>query len=138
MKKHSIISAMLLISMGSMAQAISYSYDAAGNRVKREIVIQRSPSRSPMDLNHYTDNMSDGLRVKIYPSDGGFLRVVVIGNGSITDCIVEVYNTSGMKLNAKAIENGQALIDLSNYRNGVYILRINVNDKQTSWKITKK
>ena len=57
-----IITAMLLSSLGSMALPVRYSYDAAGNRVRRELVVSLSRSKTPEPETHYTDDLSDDYK----------------------------------------------------------------------------
>jgi len=125
--------------MGSFALPVRYSYDAAGNRVRREIVMSSAPSMSPKKSNSYTDKLSNDYKVKLYPSaQNGTIRVEIISATGMNDGTVEVFSTSGMRVLTCTINDGMAVVDLNNRRSGVYILHICVNGKETDWKIVKQ
>ena len=52
-----------LLPLAVGALPVRYSYDAAGNRVKREIVM--NPSLSPKKQTSYTDDIADDYKLKI-------------------------------------------------------------------------
>ncbi len=66
-------------SLYTSAQAVRYSYDAAGNRVRREIVInQQNAPQHEAPPAYYTESLSDDYRIKIHPnSQNGTIRVEV-------------------------------------------------------------
>ena len=136
--KRIIISTMLLGTLSSMALPIRYSYDAAGNRVKRELVVRSSPMMSPQKSNYYTDDLSDDFKVKLTPIGQGRILIEIVSNGSISDGLVSVYTLSGMNVYSSKIENGQLTLDLSDYSENIFVLNIEVDKKKTSWKITKQ
>ena len=130
---------MLLCATGSFALPVRYSYDAAGNRVRRERVVSSSRSKTPEPETYYTDDLSDDYKVRLYPSSSdGTVRVEIISKLAVPEGNREVYNTSGMKVLTCRIDEGMAVVNLGNHRNGVYILNIDIEGKKTSWKITKR
>lgn len=127
-------------SMLGSAQAVHYSYDAAGNRVRREIVInqQNAPQHNSRST-FYTDNLADDYRVKLHTSSSSsVIRVEVVSQGECQYGTVTVFNLSGMKVNKVNIEDGSACVDISDSPNGVYIIHIDINGKTTDWKIIKQ
>ncbi len=138
MKRKLISFITLVIAISGFSLPVRYSYDAAGNRVRREIVVSSSPSLSPKKQTTYTDNLSEDYKVKLHYTGNSQIRVEVIALGNIPEGTLEVYSASGIKVLATTIEQGNALVDLGSHRNGVYVLNINIDGEQTSWKITKK
>lgn len=139
MEKIIISATVLLLTIGTFANPVRYSYDAAGNRVRREIVVNSSPSFSPKkQTTYYTDVLSKDSKVKLHQTGNGQICVEVVAVGDIPEGTVEVYTTSGVRVLASNIEHGQALVNLGSRQNGVYVLNIKFGEEQTSWKITKK
>lgn len=137
--KRVIICVITLVMANSIfAHPVRYSYDAAGNRVKRELVVNSSPSLSQKKQPTYTDVLSEKYKVKLHQIGDGQICVEVVAVGEIPEGTIEVYTASGMRVLSTAIGHGQTLVDLGSRQNGVYVLNINVNGERTCWKITKK
>ena len=137
MRKSLLLSLLILCTLGSSAQAIRYSYDAAGNRVRRELVVSSAPMNRG-NTGPYTDDLANDYKVKLSPLQDGIIRIDVISKAGQSVGNVDVYNTSGMRMLSSDIQDGTATVNLSDRQNGVYILDINVNGNKTSWKITKR
>ena len=140
-KLHSIAVVMLLSALPALAQnTIYYSYDAAGNRVRREIVLnQQNAPQHPAPSAYYTDRLSADYRIKIHPNaSDGIVRIEVLSNGGSCEGTVTTYNASGMKVQACNVEDGNAYVNLVDSPKGVYILHVDIEGKTTDWKIIKK
>ncbi len=112
---------------------VSFAYDAAGNRVKREIVLSRSmPSAAPED--NYENTFFDTL-TGISPDN---LKIEILGYEPSDDAFAEVYTLSSIKLLSQSVRDAVAEIDVSRHPAGTYILIISVNGRQTTWKIAKQ
>lgn len=130
---------MISVPLCSSAQGrIQFAYDAAGNRVSREIVIAKKSLPAAKTNSYYNDRINES-DVRIYPnSTKGEITIALNGNTGTKNCHVEVYSTGGSKIYSAEIENGSASVDISNQLPGIYILNISVDDKETSWKIIKQ
>ena len=139
LKTKILLFSLLSCSLGMSAQTkIGYSYDAAGNRVKREIVMKPSFNQAKSQSASYFDMVSD-RQVKISPNPtNGHLRVEVLNGNTSLDGEAIVYSSSGAKVAASPISNRVADIDISSSANGIYILSINIGESSTSWKIIKE
>ncbi|MFN4930589.1 MAG: T9SS type A sorting domain-containing protein, partial [Bacteroidota bacterium] len=66
--------------------------------------------------------------VKAYPNPGnGLLNIVIDGKVNTMTC--EVYNAAGMMVKSIALSDKNNLIDLSEFANGFYLLKIQDQDK---------
>ncbi len=119
---------------------VSFAYDAAGNRVKREIVLSRSmPSAAPEDNYENTFFDTFGKRtVKLTGISPDNLKIEILGYEPSDDAFAEVYTLSGIKLLSQSVRDAVAEIDVSRHPAGTYILIISVNGRQTTWKIAKQ
>lgn len=145
MNKFYICSLCFLASLASMAQSkIGFAYDAAGNRVKREIVIQnfQESEAKRQAFNSRTQTFSDIVNdhsIKIYPNPTeGNLTISISGLKKSDKSSYGVYNVQGAQIMADNIDADNFNIDISCYPSGVYLLRITINGNPTSWKIVKK
>ena len=144
MRKIHLMFYMALLPVVSSAQdRIGYSYDASGNRIKREIVMQ-VPKAMAKQQNFFSDNQSfsDMLHdhsIKIYPNPTkGALRICISGLKGTDKCSLEVYTTLGVQILVKKVDTDNFDIDISNQPNGVYLLRITINETATTRKIVKQ
>lgn len=128
-------------------EKIGYSYDAAGNRVKREIVLLVKKTKSKHGIaKSGTHDLSDrlsGHTVTVSPDPSGGSVTVRLSNLSSSDrCTVAAYTTQGAEIisSQPAAGNGYAVVrvDLSRQPAGVYLLKITVNDNTSTWKVTRK
>ena len=138
MKKLYLFFYLMLFSIATSAQSrIGYSYDAAGNRIKREIVMNRhqakqSPSKS------YEDMLSD-KKIHIYPNPTeGHLKVEIQGYSENDQCCFALYDMTGKQLLQTEASGSFTELDLTNKENGYYVLHITINNETTNWKIIKK
>lgn len=117
---------------------IGFSYDAAGNRVKREVMMSQAQSQSKGYSAFYSDMVAD-RQIKISPNPTkGNLRVEVLNANDPISGEIVVYSSVGAKVASSPIVNNVSNIDISTNANGVYILQVNIKDSSTSWKIIKE
>lgn len=139
---------LLLLPLLSFAQGkIGYAYDAAGNRVKREVVL---PVRQTKSRQHAakpaSPELSDqftGHTVTITPDPTtGTVRVRLSRLSASDRCAVAAYTSQGAEVYAASPTTNDGdvdlRVDLSRQPAGVYLLRITVNDHTSTWKITRK
>lgn len=144
MRKFHLLFYLTLLPIVSSAQdRIGYSYDAAGNRVKREIVMPAPKAMAKQqtfaaDGQTFIDMLRDHT-VKIYPNptEGG-LQVSISGLTGTDKCSLEVYTSQGAQVLTENARTGHVDINISNQPAGVYLLRITINNHSTTWKIIKK
>lgn len=120
----------------SFGQNVSYAYDEAGNRVKREIVLQTRAVEESTNENY--SEMVDDRNIRIYPNPTeGQLTVEVTGEG---ECQYDIYDISGHQVLTTRSSSGRVTLNISSRPNGLYILRITTGEggHSTAWKIIKK
>lgn len=135
-----------LLTAGSSAvkaQNVGYTYDAAGNRIKREIVMsrQQAPTRSA-NASEEEESYSEMLakkKITIFPNPtSGRLKVEVLGLGDEDKCQLRLFNSAGAQIISEQTATATTTLDISSRPNGIYILCISINGEDTSWKIIKK
>lgn len=138
-----IASALLLFTLcaSALADRVTYSYDASGNRTgsQREIVFTRGASNSKSaQSKKFLDSLSLA-RIAIYPNPTeGDLRIDITGIEDFTDSELTLRS-----LNGSVLEHIQPLditneMDLTGYPDGIYLVIIKLKDQTTTWKIIKK
>lgn len=135
----------LLFPVVSIAQSnIGYSYDAAGNRVRREIVVQavQNGEAKQQSLDSEKMSFSDmlcGHSIKINPNPAtGNLSIIISGLTQSDRGSCVVYTPQGSQVVAGNIGTGNFNIALGGHPSGIYLLKISVNNNSTTWKIVKR
>lgn len=129
----------LLSSINIYGQHISYSYDNAGNRILRELRInrQRSSENTNDQLAFSTELLSDRV-IKIYPNPTkGLVRVEVQGYDNDYGSL-RIFSMSGQQVAYSIIESVMTDIDISSCPHGVYLFNIELNGNNSTWKIIKE
>lgn len=127
----------LLSTLGLNAQQyISFTYDAAGNRVKRELVVGAFRKEVP-------DTLSDHLGQEafhIYPNPT-MAKVEVILDNKDAPLQAREYtllSLSGTVLSTRISKDARQSFDLSAQPSGIYLLRIRQKDEEVVWRIVKE
>jgi len=117
---------------------IKYSYDAAGNRTERTIILATKSAIVQSDT-IFTDQLAE-RDIKIYPNPtDGFLKVEIGNTEGIKNYTITI-NAMNTGKQVKKVKATLPLtdIDVSNQPFGVYIMLIDIDGKSTSWKIIKR
>lgn len=132
-----------LLPVSSYAQGkIAYSYDAAGNRIKREIIMSASKTMASQQTYSPNDqvfsDILDGHSVKIHPnSSEGIIRIYLSGQKKTDKCSYGIYNLQGMLVTKGEVITDKTEVNIGNHPSGVYLLKITINNNSMTWKITK-
>lgn len=130
-----ILVALIFLAFLQSQVVVNYSYDAAGNRIKREIVLSRSIENTEKPL---SETLSE-KQIKIYPNPTEGILKTEISGWEITDkCIFTVYSLKGSLIQEISVNSSTTEIDLSGESNGIYLLNIELNNSKSVWKIIKK
>ena len=136
----------LLFYLSAFSQnAIRFAYDALGNRVKREIVLQNSDvvkrnmsSEEKKEDNFYSDMLSE-KQIRIWPNPTeGHLKVEIQGLAPEEKACWRISSMSLSVVNVKETTSPVSELDLSHCINGIYLLHIATGRQETTWKIIKK
>ena len=133
----------LLPEISSAQSKIRFCYDAAGNRVIREIVMPVSKAKAkqwaPLKYNQNFSDILSGRTVKIFPNPtDGALKIYFSSLKNADRCTIGIWSSQGAHVLSESVEKESIDIDLSSNPPGIYILRITLNDKSSTWKIIKK
>lgn len=131
-------SAMLLASLTSSAQSITYSYDAAGNRVSRGVTVSRMRKQEKKTLNLADGNDLEGKVRLTGDSRTGSVTVEIIGHRTGDRCEVCLYALSGENLLQLQLSEPSVTLSLGAYPDGIYIVSVTLNGESEAWKITKR
>lgn len=142
MRKFHLLFYLALLPVVSSAQdRIGYSYDASGNRIKREIIMQPSKAKQ-QTFETERQVFSDMLQehdVKIYPNPtDGILKVRISGIKNTDKCSLAIYTMRGDRVMLDERQQYNFDVNISNQPAGTYLLRITINNQSTTWKIIKK
>lgn len=131
-----IISILFLLPLIVSSQTIvNYTYDAAGNRIKREIVLSRSMENTEKPLTETLSRKS----ISIYPNPtAGLLKISISGWETTDKCKFTIFSLKGALIQEIQVSSSVTEIDLSDESDGMYLLNIELNESKSAWKIIKK
>ena len=131
---------MFFLSVPLFSQTLSYSYDAVGNRVLREIILLRqsdikSKSRSEKPL----EEELSGKTIKIYPNPTkGELKIEVVDWDEKCFGDVYIYSANGVLVRQNNLSDNIQIMNISNEPSGLYILKIDMNNNISTWRVVKE
>lgn len=122
------------------AQSIEYGYDACGNRISRQIVLQKSNKSlsTSAQQNIFSEELLGNSQVRIYPNPTHGRLKVVIQSPDESYGSIEVYDTQGHRIVHLPNAEHENDIDLSPRPNGIYLMRFSIGDEVSTWKIIKR
>ncbi len=129
----------MLVTLTSVVN-VTYTYDSAGNRIKKEIPLNTisEEDNDEIEVRSYSERLAKKT-VTIYPNPTqGILKVAVKGWEDTDACEYLIYNQSGQLLKTASAISPITEIDLSTHKNGIYIMSIVINGTESSWKIIKE
>lgn len=124
------------------ARKVAFSYDNAGNRIKREIIL--SPQGMPASQKNVSEmqpisDMLDDKNIRIHPNPTtGMLKVEITNYESSDLGNIDVYSINGHPITHSEITSHITDIDISNSPNGIYLLVIQLNGTSTTWRVIKQ
>ena len=131
-----------LFSVEASGQKVTYTYDNAGNRIKREIVLSPQRISAPHENAHENQSVFDMLAdkdIKIYPNPTqGKLKVEITNYESSDSGSIYVYSMNGQTVTHSEISFYMTEIDISNSPKGIYLMQIRLNGTSTTWRIIKE
>ena len=72
------------------------------------------------------------------PNEVGVVKVSVQDIKPTDKGHIEVYTLKGTEVLNQPLTDAETMVDISDKRSGVYILKVTVNGVATTWKVTKK
>jgi hypothetical protein len=142
MKREVLTLILMLISIVTYSQTISYEYDSAGNRITRTVVTLKSAetSSSEEEEEEIVTDTWDEMIITIYPNPTeGELQLSITGGGLKDSYTYKIYSSEGkLILNGNINELGTTTLSLSGESSGAYILVLSGNGENKSYKIIKQ
>lgn len=134
---------LLLLPLCASAQGkIGFSYDAAGNRVRRGVIIEKIQDAEYGKMERRYDaplRMQEDHNVRItQDAQGGQLRIAIDGYAEDDKCSLEFYATTGVLIASHDFSSDTLALDISSQPVGVYIVKVTINGSAQTWKITKR
>ncbi|MFT4223134.1 T9SS type A sorting domain-containing protein [Dysgonomonas sp.] len=117
-----------------------YSYDTAGNRITRTIILNTLQTNLKSGIADIKPSVleDDIVEVKIYPNPTkGQLTIEIPDTANRQRGSITIYNMNGQVITKSAISSHRESIDISSKADGVYIMQISLDGKISSWKIIK-
>lgn len=122
-------------------QSLSYSYDAAGNRTNRTVIVgaQAVSGQENQETTFavYIDSL-DGKELAIRPDKGNASLVVSVkGIPSSSGGRISLMDSVGTILTEQPMSSETTIIKLDELSMGTYTMRILLNRRSSIWKLVK-
>ncbi len=143
--KNAIILILTLFTTTVFSQTIEYTYDPAGNRVQRGVMMLAPPNadnalqagaEETAKAAEEKTTIADG-EVRIFPNPTDGEIQIVVGR-TIESATVQLFDLSGKLLKEAPLRGMQHSLDLTNYVAGQYILIIQGRGYWQEWRIIKQ
>jgi hypothetical protein len=144
--KRSLLYCLICISSaqfsGLLSQTITYSYDPAGNRTEKVVLLMKSSSVEK-GIEPLKDKSFASLEMLIYPNPTkGNLIVEIKPNDQMESFDEKIkfslYDVSGRLIQQVDGVTGTTTIDLHAEQDGLYLLVVKQGDIISRWKIIKR
>ena len=131
-----------------LGQSASFTYDAAGNRTQRTIILQQAPqtrasateteARAMPETPRYHDMLGE-RKVIIYPNPTrGIIQIEFQGYGEMQGARLMLYSLQGSLLLQVNNVESSTNVDLTPYPAGMYILIMIEGMERSEWRIIKE
>lgn len=132
----------LFVSITLEAQnTISYTYDNAGNRLTRTITLgnqQASKRHQPTDSVVIKETIGERT-IKVFPNPTrGALGIDIQGGDPKHELRLQIYSGAGALLYNQPATEGLNPIDMTQYPQGWYVLRVIAGTEKREYKIVKE
>jgi hypothetical protein len=138
MKKRllAVLGLFAICKFGYSQTVVSYTYDAAGNRISR--AVGKKVTRSISD--EFAKDMEDNLSEKnlTVTERGGKITILVKELDPENPYEVSLYGANGILHYSKTIDANSTTISLLDYPTGTYILTIKYDEETTTYKFARK
>ena len=132
---------MLLALTAKAQQNLSYTYDAAGNRTERTIVMaarSTDASDKAKDAPFFEEQVA-GRQLKIYPNPvKEQLTIQISSYEPSARGEFALFGIAGSMLHRGTIDSEITLVNMSRFATGTYVLHIISGGERTVWKIIKQ
>jgi hypothetical protein len=133
-------------------QTIKYSYDENGNRTSRFLIdVERLgakginfPVKKPEELQvkdkekEFKVAKEGELSVSVYPNPNrGKIKIDILNMPLNSGTELRLYDLNGTELIVKMNFEKSSELDISRFTDGIYILRVEINNIVNNWKIIK-
>jgi hypothetical protein len=129
-------------------QTISYTYDNNGNRKTRQLDVQKLRSNSiqfpvvnqkNLREEAVKEKVIEGeMKTVVYPNPTkGLLKIDITNMPLNSKTEAKVYDLNGTEQMSKRNFDSSSELDISRLKDGIYILRIKVNETIIDWKVIK-
>jgi hypothetical protein len=157
MKKTLLLITFTLSTLLIYSQAIEYSYDAFGNRIKRTIVTLTKSERDTSSLagtaiteklaktaelakieeQFNFEKLAEG-KIKIFPNPTqGALMIRIENIANLEGINLQLFNLNGTLLQSRQVNSTNSDFNMQDYASGIYILRVSRQKEKKEYKIVK-
>lgn len=122
-----------------------YEYDNSGNRIVRKVLTVKNMKIAEDENSEIADEMKSfsekigEFNISIFPNPTTSKITLEISDyPDLINGKISLFTLSGQLIREMKITSDKLEIDLSSYANGMYLIRLDMNDHKDEWKIIKQ
>ena len=139
MKKTLICILLLHAAMNFSAQNLTYTYDAAGNRIGRVILMKVPQAPEGIQNETAVNDLIAEKAIAIFPNPTKGIVTVEIKDYSVQmQAEFRLMDLSGRTIINRKASSSIQTFDLSRFAAGTYLMQICINGETVVWKIIKE
>ena len=134
--KHIVLTLLFVVApfMGYSQTTLHFTYDDGGHRTLRTIVV--SSLQSPHHNKNTSVDLFEDTKFRIKETETNLLQIELLGLKK--DANIFIFDTSGKTFLSSKISEAVSNIDVSAIPRGIYVLRIDIDGEENTWKLIKK
>lgn len=123
--------------LGASGITINFSYDNAGNRIKRSVPSGRFPLLAEPENSSFLALTDSNITIYPNPTDGP-LTVLISSYREGYEGFIYIYDMSGQLVQEKKFKESVVTLTLAEQTKGIYLVKIKLPIGEETWKIIKK
>jgi len=134
-----VLFVLICILPGLAEDKVAYDYDMAGNRTARRIItLQQAKRHQPTDSVVIKETIGERT-IKVFPNPTrGALGIDIQGGDPKQELRLQIYSGAGAILYNQPATEGLNPIDMTQYPQGWYVLRMVAGTEKKEYKIVKE
>jgi len=131
---------LLFCNLTCLAQTVKYSYDHVGNRVQRKLDISNPSTQRSSNIEAEKNGLekANKLGMSVFPNPSSDKVNLKIANApDATQATLLLLDAGGRELYSKNMDQGIDEIDMSEFKPGVYFVKVIVGKEILFYKVMK-
>lgn len=141
MNKYLLLLLLCCFCIPVFSQSIVFTYDANGNRIKRELTsgLWKTSNTIKGEEDKSADSLfAEALKIKVYPNPAKEYLTVNLGSIDETQSTISLLDINGKEIYTQVTTLNQLQVDVSHIAPGTYLLKVTRGENFVMYNIIKQ